>query len=150
MSEKRQPEARILLKNGRGPNVRLELYRSELWGGAPAGCWRLRLNGRWVGGKSFHDAEELGVLLHVALFKALGFPVMTEPQRTQLPKGSRVKVPYRKIGDKIIWESTFTRSGVLRDEAGHEVVMVSMINGARLVRVADIQIVEGERDGQHE
>ncbi len=145
MSENRKPFASILLKTA-GKTVKFEAFPSELFPDGPTGTglYRLRMDGRWLDCKGckycYMDMDEIGEMLAAGLQGIVGQPRTEQPA---LPRGSLVRVPSRKIGDKQYYEKVRTSSDLLRGQDGHHYVLVTLYRwGTRLVRVDDIGIIE--------
>jgi hypothetical protein len=130
MSERRNKALSILLNKRGKTAVKIELYPAEQWPeqGGTEGHYRLRVGGRWHGGKKFTFYSLAGLLarLDKDLRQALGLGRKRQPC-PDLPRGTAVRVPNgNQVGDQPLYDVTRTATLPFQGVDGQWYVVVAL------------------------
>ena len=115
--EKRKFTKSVCVKNNAKTSYKIEFFPAEQWEDGLAGCFRLRVNGKWIlnDGRVYSDYRSC---CEIVADYALGEEPELEPTPL-LPRGTRVSIPIGKNGDgSFIYSCGFTSTEPIRGYDG--------------------------------
>jgi len=148
MAESRTRKALLLLTTESKARLKVELYDAAQWPdaeGSEPGLLRLRVNGRWAcnGSKyTFFDLSGLAAYLAREFGAVLGLEAPREAP--VLPRGTRVRMPTARIGDKTFFTATWTAGDPYQLATGQW--LVKCIGARDPVPVHDLEVIHEQAD----
>ncbi len=144
MAEKRKFSSSICVKVNAKTTAKIELFPAEQWAKtaqeitAFAGRFRLRINRRWhdlpEGAMALLDSQQIGIL--VASLAAGGH--LTEPPAApDLPRGTSVRIPTRKLAGVQQYEISRTHTEPMRGHDGRFYVNVVLFKEGSIMVPVD-------------
>ena len=138
--EKRKFTKSVCVKNNAKTSCKIEFFPAEQWEDGSAGCFRLRVNRKWLtasNGKMYHDYE---ACCRIITQYTLGQVPSFEPT-PHLPRGTRVSLPVGKNSDgSTIYSGAFTATEPIRGYDGSFYVACHSFHGTCFYSVSSLVI----------